>query len=153
MVLVQSTVLQRALTIAMHTNMCELGWCKCGICVGQKINSGLGKLRPEFEADLSQQGFSTCWPSNGCSSIPSSNTFSLGSKQHLWRLWASTSITTVNSHKRNLWRRDWRRGVGRNRTVLGLDNTFCVSVCNLWWVKAIVSEILQLADYWVSREL
>lgn len=48
-------VLQNTLTIVMHTNVYELGWCKCEISVAQKMNSGLEKLWPEFEADLSQQ--------------------------------------------------------------------------------------------------
>lgn len=55
MVLAQNIVLQNTMTIVIHTNVYELGWCKCEISVAQKMNSGLEKLWPEFEADLSQQ--------------------------------------------------------------------------------------------------
>lgn len=55
MVLAQNIVLQNTLTIVMHTNVYELGWCKCETSVDQKINSDLENLWPEFEADLSHQ--------------------------------------------------------------------------------------------------
>lgn len=107
-VLVHNIVLQSTLTIVTCTNVYELGWCK---------------LQPEFEADMSRLGFSICWPNNGCSSLTSSNSLFLGSKQQLWRLWESTSIATVNSNERN----HWRRGVVINTNALGLDNNPYVS--------------------------
>lgn len=55
MALAQNIVLQSTLTIVMHTNVYELGWCKCETSVDQKMNSDLEKLWPEFEADLSHQ--------------------------------------------------------------------------------------------------
>lgn len=75
------------------------------------------------------------------------------SGQQVWWLWESTGITTANSHKRNPQRRGWRREVVRNRNVLGLANNLCVSVCYLLSVKAIISEISQLANNWASRVL
>lgn len=147
MMLVENTALQKA----MHTNVCEPGWCKCGICVGWKIIEVSESYKLNLKLICHNRDVALAGPI--MDAVPY-HAGTLPWKQEATPMaLGATSITTVNFHKKNPWRRDWRRGLVRNKNISGLDNNICASVCNLMPVKAIISETSQLTDYWASREL